>query len=208
MADVVRTDGFIDRERRSFGDNASAVASAACRFAAGLSAVGVAYTLKHFPGLGDAAKSTDSGPVTVTEPLSEIREDDAAYRNCGHNPLALVMVSSASYTGLTGHTPAVLDSRIYSQEMQRDRITALPISDSFETGAIQAVAATHPARRAIDAGADMVMYASYESDALGAYSDLLSDAREGSLNSHRVLAASYRVLQLKGRLGLIVRAAR
>jgi beta-N-acetylhexosaminidase len=202
VADVVRVRGFIQREGRSFGTNPAVVSSAACGFAAGLSAAGVAYTLKHFPGLGDAVATTDTRAVNVSEPASELDADDAAYRRCGHSPLALVMISSASYRHLTGAMPAVLDPKIYSQALPQDNVTALPISDDFESGAIRAVAPLGPAKTAINAGLDMVMYSAYESVALSAYSKLLADAEDGALNRGRVQAASDRVLALKQRLGL------
>jgi beta-N-acetylhexosaminidase len=202
VADVIRTDGFIEQEGRSFGHSPAVVSAAACKFAAGLAATGVGYTLKHFPGLGDAVASTDVQPVSVTESAADINADDAAYRHCGHGPLALVMISSASYVHLTGSVPAVMDPTIYTQLLPSDKVTALPISDSFETGAIHAVAADAPARTAINAGLDMVMYSAYESDALDAYAILLADARDGSLARGRVLAASQRVLELKAHLGL------
>jgi beta-N-acetylhexosaminidase len=202
VADVIRAEGFIEQEGRSFGTSPAVVSNAACKFAAGLAATGVGYTLKHFPGLGDAIATTDARPVSVPEPAAEIYADDAAYRHCGHGPLALVMISSASYSQLTGSVPAVLDPKIYTQVLPLDRVTALPISDSFEAGAIRAVAKQAPARTAINAGLDMVMYSVYESDALNAYATLLADARAGNLSRARVLAASERVLQLKAHLGL------
>jgi beta-N-acetylhexosaminidase len=202
VADVIRTDGFIEQEGRSFGSSPAVVSLAACKFAAGLAAAGVGYTLKHFPGLGDATATTDVKPVSVTEPASEIYNDDAAYRRCGHGPMALVMISSASYTHLTGSVPAVLDPKIYSQVLPLDGVTALPISDSFEGGAIKALAGESPAKTGINAGLDMVMYSAYESDALSAYTTLLADAHAGSLSKSRVQAASTRVVQLKQRLGL------
>ena len=60
VADVIRVHGFIQKEGRSFGASPAVVSNAACKFAAGLAGVGVAYTLKHFPGLGDAVWTTDT----------------------------------------------------------------------------------------------------------------------------------------------------
>ena len=202
VADVIRVNGFIKQEGRSFGANPAVVSNAACRFAAGLSVDGVAYTLKHFPGLGDAVGTTDTRAVSVKESASELYQDDAVYRHCGHAPLALVMISSASYPRLTGALPAVMDAKLYSQVLPQDGVTALPISDDFESGAINAVSQQAPASTSIAAGLDMVMYADSESVALSAYAKLLADARGGGLSRARVLAASSRVLQLKGHLGL------
>jgi beta-glucosidase-like glycosyl hydrolase len=136
----------------------------------------------------------------VTESAAEIAADDAAYRLCGHGPLALVMVSSASYTNLTGSTPAVLSPTIYRTVLPRDGVDALTISDSFESGAIAAVQS--PALTAINAGLDMVMYPDYEAASATAFAGLVGDAETGALDLPRVRAAAARVLDLKRNLGL------
>jgi beta-N-acetylhexosaminidase len=200
VADVSRTDGFMTREQRTFGSDGASVARAVCAFARGLAASGVAYTLKHFPGLGDAEQNTDAVPVGVPEPTNEITADDAPYRRCGHGPLALVMVSSASYDQLTGSTPAVLSPYIYRTVLKRDGVDAVTISDSFESGAISAQPS--PALTAINAGLDMVLYPDYETTSRDAYDLLVEDARQGTLHADRVLAAAGKVLTLKAQLGL------
>jgi beta-N-acetylhexosaminidase len=64
VADVERQPGsFLGT--RAFGSSPSAVAAHTCAFAAGLASQHVAYTLKHFPGLGRAAGNTDLEPVTI-----------------------------------------------------------------------------------------------------------------------------------------------
>ncbi|MCL2418596.1 MAG: hypothetical protein FWD04_04830 [Conexibacteraceae bacterium] len=201
VADVRRVNGFIAQEQRSFGSSPAAVAQAACAFASGLARGGIAYTLKHFPGLGDAIKSTDYGPVSISEPAPEITADDAAYRRCGSGSLALVMVSSASYTHLTGSVPAVLSPSIYRRVMPSDRIDALTVSDAFDTAAIRPW--RDAAGRAIAAGLDMEMYPNAEADTAAAYAQLMRDARAGRLTRARIVAADARVLALKQTLGLI-----
>lgn len=200
VADVVRTDGFIAQEHRSFGRHPKAVAKAACAFAHGLASEGVAYTLKHFPGLGDAVASTDTQSVTITESNRRLRADAAPYRRCGAGTLASVMVSSASYLHLTRHTPAVLSGKIYHRILPGYGVTALTISDSFESGAISGLRT--PARRSLNAGLDMVMYPGTEGASRYAYSVLLADARAGTLHRTRVRAAAARVLALKRALGI------
>ena len=200
VADVARTDGFIAHDQRAFGPDPVTVKRGACAFAAGLARGGVAYTLKHFPGLGDALLSTDNAPVSVAESSTDLSADASAYRTCGHGPLAVVMVSSASYPSLTGSVPAVLSPSIYRTVMPEDGINALTISDAFPSPAIKPWST--PARRAIGAGLDMVMYPNYEANALVAYKGLLADARAGSLSRSRVVAAASRVLTLKHALGL------
>jgi beta-N-acetylhexosaminidase len=200
VADVSVIDGFMTQEQRTFGNSAGVVARAACAFADGLKRAGVAYTLKHFPGLGDAKRSTDNVAVDVTQSAAGIHADDAAYRSCDHGPLALAMISSASYKHLTGNLPAVLAPVIYRTVLPDDGVSALSISDSFESGAIAHW--SHPARRALAAGLDMVMYPGEEGAALSAYPSLVTDVKNGSLSHARVTAAAERVLALKRALGL------
>jgi beta-N-acetylhexosaminidase len=200
VVDVTQVDGFMTTEQRTFGSNPPVVARAACAFARGLVKGGVAYTLKHFPGLGDAVKSTDVEPVAIDEPAAEIEADDAAYRSCGSGRLALVMVSSASYTNLTGDLPAVMTPSIYNKVMVNDGIGALTVSDALDSGAIKPWPSA--ARRSIAAGLDMAMYPNREADALKTYTTLLADVRAGRLDPGRVRAAAMRVLALKRALGL------
>lgn len=200
VADVTGVNGFMTQEQRTFGDNPTVVAKAACAFADALANSGVAYTLKHFPGLGDAVKNTDNGPVSVTESPASIYASDLAYRMCGRGKLALVMISSASYPELTGSAPAVLSPQLYQKVIKQNDINALLISDSFESGAIENLQT--PALKALNAGLDMVMYADYQSVAQSAYLKLVADAKRGVLSTSRVDAAASRVLELKRNLRL------
>lgn len=199
VADVSRVDGFMTQEHRTFGSDPVVVARAACAFAEALSAGGVAYTLKHFPGLGDAYTSTDTGPVSVPASRSLLHSDDAAYRRCGAGSRALVMVSSASYPSLTGSVPAVLSPAAYS-ELRGDGSDAVTISDDFQAPAL--AGQPSPASRAISAGLDLVMYAETEAAAESAYGELYAEARAGTLSATRIQAAAASVLALKRSLGL------
>jgi beta-N-acetylhexosaminidase len=203
VADVSRINGFMTQEQRTFGSNPQTVATAACSFALGLQNSGVGYTMKHFPGLGDAVNTTDGEPVAITESAAEIHADDLAYRECANGPYAAVMVSSASYKNLTGTTPAVLSPSVYHDLMPADNIHTLTMSDSFESGAIEDLSS--PAMTAINAGLDMVMYPGYESASAQSYATLLADARRGALSQKRVQAAAAEVLAFKRNLDLRAR---
>jgi beta-N-acetylhexosaminidase len=201
VADVSRIDGFMTKEQRTFGDTPTQVAQAACAFARGLANQGIGYTLKHFPGLGDAAANTDTDRVSVPESRRNIHADDLAYRQCGHGPLASVMISSASYPSLTGSTPAVVSPAIYSSVLPSNGITALTMSDTFQSKAIRSLES--PAMAAINAGLDMVMYPDTQAASAVAYPILLHEAEQGMLSTKRVHAAARKVLALKQKLGLL-----
>lgn len=194
VADVLRmSESFLGT--RSFGSNPASVAERACAFADGLSAKGVGFTLKHFPGLGRASANTDMQPVTINAPASALRADYRAYRECGAAPDALVMVSSAAYPSLTGSSlPAVLSREIYQTELPRAiGGEPLTISDDLQTPGI--LGQLHPAQQAINAGLDLLMYSQTESGSSNAYSQLLSVARSGGIRRGRIQEA-YEAVQL------------
>lgn len=199
VADVERApNSFLGT--RSFGSDPASVAARACAFARGLSSTGLAYTLKHFPGLGRADASTDLQPVTIPAPAAGLRTDYAAYHACGSSPDAMIMISSAGYPSLTGSAPAVVSPEIYTHELPIaiGHAGQLTISDALDTPALAGQKA--PALRAIDAGLDLALFPGSEQESATAYRQLLSDARHGSLPQSRLRSAVYAVEALKRRV--------
>jgi beta-N-acetylhexosaminidase len=200
VADVERVAGsFLGS--RAFGTTASTVRNLACAFAEGVASQQVAFTLKHFPGLGRAASSTDLGPVAIDASPADLRSDYQPYQRCGANPLALVMVSSATYPALAGPLPAVMSSTTYSRELPVaiPSRPALTISDDMESPAI--TRETAPARTAINAGLDLLLYAGTEQGSADAYPTLLAEARSGLVKTGRIRAADQSIAALKRMVG-------
>ena len=198
VADVEPSPNFLGS--RSFGGSPAVVAGRACAFAAGLSSAQVAYALKHFPGLGLAGGNTDLGSVSVEAPADQLRAGYGAYQACGSGPLGLVMVSSAAYPTLSGPLPAVMSPEIYRHELRLALPHGMPvtISDDLQSPAIEAHPA--PARHAIQAGIDLLMYAQTEQASAAAYATLLSELRLGVVSEARVAAAARVIRALKERL--------
>lgn len=200
VADVETvSDGFLGT--RSFGASPSLVADRACAFAGGLASEGIAFTLKHFPGLGLARTSTDVAPVTIRAPASALRGAYAPYQACAASPMAAVMVSSAVYPALTGPLPAVMSVLTYTRELRlaSPRSTPVTISDDLQAGALTRQEA--PARTAINAGLDMAMYARTEAGSADAYRILRHDVAAGLIAQGRLAAAVQAVLRLKRAFG-------
>jgi beta-N-acetylhexosaminidase len=199
VADVERApNSFLGT--RSFGSNPAVVAARACAFARGLSSAGVAYTLKHFPGLGWADASTDVQQVRIPVPAAQLRTDYAAYRICGSSPEAMIMVSSAIYPHLTKSAPAVVSREIYAHELPAaiGQSGQLTISDALDTPAL--ATQRTPAVRAIDAGLDLALFSGNERESALAYRQLLSATRRGALPASRLRSAVLAVEALKRRL--------
>jgi beta-N-acetylhexosaminidase len=183
---------------RSFASRPSQVASLACEFAAGLRSQGVAPTLKHFPGLGWADVNTDDAAVTVSASAAQLRSDYAPYRMCAEEPLTLVMIDTAIYPSLAGARPAVMAPPTYERELPRTGFSGVTISDDLETPAIQSQ--TTPARRSLNAGLDLLLYAGAENTSADAYRRLLEDIRSGAISSRKVQSAAAKILALKEEL--------
>lgn len=184
---------------RAFSRSRDVVARAACGFAAGLSATGVAPTLKHFPGLGRAGGNTDLQAVSVPAGRGALAADLAAYKRCAPT-VPLVMLSSAAYPALGIGGPAVLDRRAY-RLLATTGFKGLTITDAFDTPSI----AGHfrPARRALSAGVDLLLYGQNEAGARQAYARLLEDARAGRLSNRTLRAKAERVVAFKQSLAAV-----
>ncbi|HEV2061601.1 MAG TPA: glycoside hydrolase family 3 N-terminal domain-containing protein, partial [Solirubrobacteraceae bacterium] len=180
---------------RAFATTPLAVARRACAFAKGLLEQDVAPALKHFPGLGYARVNTDEAPATVDVSADALRRDYAPYRRCGTRPGTLAMLSSAVYPRLTGREPAVLTRSTYRRELPRRGPWPVTISDALETPAL--ANERTPARRALTAGLDLLLYANTEAGSARAYEILLRDARAGRIPRARIEQAAKRVLRLK-----------
>jgi beta-N-acetylhexosaminidase len=190
VADVPVGPSFLST--RAFSRRPRTVATAACRFAAGLRAVGVGAALKHFPGLGRAgAVTTDAAPVTI----QQVGADDlAAYRRCAAAPGTLVMMANAVYTGLTGGQPAVVSRGAYRLLREDVGFVGATISDSLDAGAVR----RQPdlAVRAARAGIDLELWTKTARAQL-AYRQLSAAVRSGRLSERRVAEAVRRVRALK-----------
>jgi len=182
---------------RAFGTTAREVTSEACAFATGVRGARVAATLKHFPGLGTATTNTDDQPTSIALSRAALKRDLEPYRRCARDPGTLVMVASASYPNALGAGPAVLSKRTYAQ-LDQLGATAPTISDDLETPAI--ANQRRPARRAINAGLDLLLYARTEQASASAYLALLKDVRAGRIDERRIQAAADEVLALKALL--------
>jgi beta-N-acetylhexosaminidase len=120
----------------------------------GYRAGGVAATAKHFPGLGDARRNTDTGPVRLaTTP------DLAPFRSAVQAGVPLVMVSHALYPTLDrSHIASQSPAIIGGQLRRRLRFRGAVMTDSEEARAVTARSSVATAAvRSLRAGADLVL---------------------------------------------------
>jgi beta-N-acetylhexosaminidase len=141
VLDVYRQPGdFDDQFQRSYSMNPDVVAQAGAAFVTAQQAGRVAATVKHFPGLGEAATSqdTDNEPVTINLPAQTLRNvDELPYSAAIKAGVKLTMVSWANYPALDPKLPAGLSPTIIQGELQRRLgFTGVTITDALGAGAL------------------------------------------------------------------------
>lgn len=159
-------------------------------FARGLGEGGVAACVKHFPGLGSAAHSTDDRPWV---PARLQPRELAVFRAAVRGGVQCVMTSHAVYEELRYRRG--LASPEAHRMLRRWGFEGVVVTDSlsiFSSGPWP----VEWARRALHAGGDLVLYTSPE-HARQAIRALVPLAREGALD-----AAVTRVLELRRQAGL------
>ena len=207
VLDVYAVPGnFDDQFQRSYSSDPNLVSQAGAAFITAQQQGGVAATAKHFPGLGTAATSedTDNEPVTLYEPLSQLRAvDELPYKAAIASGVDLIMVSWAVYPALDANHPAGLSSTVVQQELRgRLGYTGVTITDALEAGAIKAYGSY--GERAVDAasaGMDLIL-CSAQSVAEGedATEALASALQAGQLTDSSFDAAVTRVDALRQKL--------
>jgi beta-N-acetylhexosaminidase len=197
VADVPGVEGsFIAAQRRDFSTVPMRAAKAVSAFAAGLLDGGVAPTLKHFPGLGLATRSTDDVAVTISAPAGNLDAGLVPYRRAVAAGVApMVMLSNASYTAYGGR-PAAWSPRVLGL------LAGLGFGGVTITDALEALAETHDvpldeaAFRAARAGVDLLLLVGSERSAERVFDRLLAEARAGRLSRPALERSAARIDEL------------
>jgi beta-N-acetylhexosaminidase len=158
-ADVGRPGGAIAELERSFGSNASLVATAASAFAQGLRNVGVAATAKHFPGLGAARGNTDAKGVAIRLSRARLQaKDELPFARLIARGIEFVMVSNAIYPALDPARPAVFARAVVTGELRRRlHFGGVVVTDDLEANALAGSDVAARVRAAAHAGADLFL---------------------------------------------------
>lgn len=189
VLDVYHAPGdLMDQYERSFSSNPAVVGTLGANYVRAQQAVGVAATVKHFPGLGpaNASDNTDLRPVTLSVPLSTLRSvHEAPYQASISAGAKLVMLSWAVYPALDAARPAGLSSVVVQQELRgRNGFRGVTISDAIEAGALRDYGSTgNKAVLAARAGVDLILASARDVSQGDQAADALAGAlAEGALD--------------------------
>ena len=197
VADVPSVPGsFIAAQHRGFSSVPTRTAKDVTAFSAGLLDGGVAPALKHFPGLGLAARSTDDAAVKIGAGPAALAPGLVPYRRAIAAGVApLVMISNAAYTAYGGH-PAAWSPRVLAL------LRGLGFTGVTATDALEPLATTHrvtlaqAAIRAARAGVDLLLFVGPERSTAAVYDALLAEARADRLSRAGLEASAARIEEL------------
>ncbi|MGH7666641.1 MAG: glycoside hydrolase family 3 N-terminal domain-containing protein [Candidatus Dormibacteria bacterium] len=187
---------------RSFSDQATVAGRDGIAFADGLLAAGVIPVAKHFPGLGGASGNTDDGPA-ATLPYSTLETSGLLpFTDAITDGLPAVMVANASVPGLTSSPASLSAAVIQGLLVKQLHFRGLVLTDSLSAGAIAdlGLSVAQATVQALEAGADMVMFASGNPAQVTAAIDSSVGiaVQGGELLRTRLVGAAAQVLSAKG----------
>ncbi|WP_425956088.1 glycoside hydrolase family 3 N-terminal domain-containing protein [Xylanimonas sp. McL0601] len=189
---------------RNYGFGTTQVVGGASAFATGMRRAGVVPTLKHFPGLGQVTKNTDtSSHVTDTVTTSTsasvgVFRDVLTRTSAGTAPKPWVMMSTAIYTKIDPNRPAAFSPTVVGVLRQKLGFHGVIITDDLSAAA--QVKAWSPGTRAvmaINAGCDVVLASADPSVAPAMANALMARARADKTFAAKVDAAVRLVLAAK-----------
>jgi beta-N-acetylhexosaminidase len=186
---------------RSFGSDPDSVGRYGAASVRGLQAGGVAATAKHFPGHGRTSVDPHQALPRIPGGVDELRRTDLPpFRAAIDAKARVVMVTHASYGGLSDDLPATLSSPVMADLLRGElSFDGLAVTDALNMGAIaNGMSVAEAAVRSIIAGADAAMPLD---DQPGALRALEAAHADGRLTDDRVADAVRRADALHAALG-------
>jgi beta-N-acetylhexosaminidase len=185
---------------RAFGTTPEQVTPMVLASIEGLHEAGVLAVPKHFPGHGSTSGDSHDGPVVAERSLQELEDVDLPPFRAAVATVDMVMVSNVDYPALEpADLPASLSGLTIGYLREALGFDGVVITDALEMGAVSSRwTAGEAAVRAIEAGADMVLYADL-GGGIAAAQALLLAVRGGRISEARIDESLERVAALKER---------
>lgn len=208
---------------RSYSEDQHLAAALGSAFVRGMQEHGMIATGKHFPGHGDTDQNSHLTLPTIT--VSRARLDSVElvpFRAAIASGLDAIMTAHIALPAILGDssTPATLSSRVMTDLLRRDLgFRGLLITDAMDMngvlanarpgrrgqvlvgqyGTINSIGLAEACKRAIEAGADVLLM---PTDVPAAIDAVLAGIQEGRFSAARVDSSVRRILALKERIGL------
>lgn len=196
--------GPIGRFGRQFSSDPDDNAGKVSAFIAGMSAGGVAATVKHFPGIGRIRNNTDFYSTGITDTTTTTSDSYLRPFASGIRAGAdMVMVGSAIYSRIDPGVNAPFSSAVVT-DLLRGRLGYGGVVITDDVGAAKAVSGTPTGERAtrfVDAGGDIVLSAT-SSSIPTMHAALTAKMKSNPAFAQKVEVAVTRVVKLKLKMGL------
>lgn len=191
---------------RAFGSSAPVVGARGLAFATGLVSGSVAATVKHFPGLGRLATSTDYGQATVSATKPMLARDLAPFRRAIAADVPALMVGTAIYPAYGDDLPAACSPGIVAKLLRATLgYKGLVLSDDLDTAGVWGrMPPPEAVVEAVKVGVDMVYIAGVDGsggDAVGeeAFSTLARAVKDGRVTRAALQSSYARISSFKKR---------
>ena len=203
VADTWSNPENVATSTRAYSDNYDQGAELISAAVEGFHEGGVACTLKHFPGYGEALNDPHYGSIYSARTLEEIREGELKPFVAGIEAGAdMIMIGHITMTSLDDGVPATL-SRVVITDVLRGELgyQGVVLSDAMNMGSIvNEFSGTEAAVMALEAGVDIVLMPDSVPDTIAAVRQAIDDGR---LSEERLDESVRRVLQAKVNRGLL-----
>lgn len=188
---------------RSFSEDANLTARLGAAFVRGVQAHGMLATGKHFPGHGDTETNSHLELSTVTASRARLDSVELVpFRAAIAAGVGAIMTYHGILPALdSSGLPATLSPRILGG-LLRDTLSyrGLLVTDAMDmVGVLRQFGAAEAARRAVSAGADVLLM---PSDVTGTIDAVVAGVQAGRYEEQRIDASVRRLLELKRRFGL------
>ena len=190
---------------RSFGDDPTTVAGHVAAAVGGLAEAGVAATLKHYPGGGEAASDPHHGLPVIGGGRDRFDAVELVPFRAGIDAgAALVMTGHPALPGLTGERdlPATLSATVL-QGLLREALgfAGVAVSDALDMAAMpQGAERGLGAVAALVAGQDLLLLPADDDHRLAIEATIAHAAEHGTLDGERLAVARERVRHLRASL--------
>jgi len=190
-----------------FGSDPDRVAELVVGTVSGYQAAGVVSAVAHFPGLGSCEQLPNAGMPIVVKPLSTFAPEDLApFKRAAREGAAALLVSHAVVPAVDSSLVPASMSRSFLTDLLRDSwaYDGLVIADALDQRAISSRYPPGEASvRAIQAGADMIIWRSGYSRYMAVIQDLLDAVVAGRITVEQVNESVLRILRTKEAYGLL-----
>ncbi|MGW2624886.1 glycoside hydrolase family 3 protein [Micromonospora taraxaci] len=198
VADVLATRSTVIGSR-SYGSDPKHAAAQVGGAVRGLQAVGVAATLKHFPGHGHSADDSHQDLPVLTQSAEALQNGAWPPFTAGMDAGAMAVMSGhLDARAIDPGTPATFSHKLLTDVLRGQLgFKGVVITDGMNMPPAKRWAPGEAAVRALNAGNDLILMTPNVGQA---YDGLLAALRGGSLPRTRLVEAVTRVLTMKFRL--------